>query len=97
MKTCGVDVHKDSIFCAIYNGKAYSEVKEYDTTMPQIRQMGEYMRLEGVDKVAMEGTSTYWVPVWEVLLEMGFVMLVNSFLIKQMPGRKSDIKDAQWI
>jgi len=46
----------------------------------------------------MESTSTYWVPVWDVLLNMSFeLMLVNPFLIKQMPGRKSDIKDAQWI
>ena len=66
--------------------------------MPSIRQMGEYLREEGVRKVAMESTSTYWVPVWDVLLEMGFeLMLVNPYLVKQMPGRKSDIKDAQWI
>ena len=98
INTCGLDVHKDSIFCAIYNGKEYSEVKEYETTTPSIRQMGEYLRLEGVEKVAMESTSTYWVPVWDVLLDMGFdLMLVNPYLIKQMPGRKSDIKDAQWI
>jgi len=98
MKTCGLDVHKDSIFCAVYNGKDYSEVKEYETTTPKIRQMGEYLLGEGVAKVAMESTSTYWVPVWDILLEMGFeLMLVNPFLIKQMPGRKSDVKDAQWI
>jgi transposase len=96
MKACGLDVHKDSVFCAIYDGKSYSEVKEYDTTMPKIRQMGEYFRSEGVTKVAMESTSTYWVAIWDVLLEMGFeLMLVNPFLIKQMPGRKNDIKDAQ--
>jgi hypothetical protein len=46
----------------------------------------------------MESTSTYWVPVWDVLLETGFeLMPVNPYLIKQMPGRKSDVKDAQWI
>jgi len=98
MKVSGLDVHKDSIFCAIYDGKSYSQVNEYDSTIPKIRQMGEYLRSEGVTKVAMESTSTYWVPVWDVLLDMGFeLMLVNPFLIKQMPGRKSDIKDAQWI
>jgi hypothetical protein len=59
MKTCGLDVHKDSVFCAIYNGKCYSEVKEYETTTPKIRQMGEYLRSEGVKKVSMESTSTY--------------------------------------
>jgi hypothetical protein len=62
MKTCGLDVHKDSVFCAIYNGKDYSEVKEYETTTPKLRQPGEYLLGEGVSKVAMESTSTYWVP-----------------------------------
>jgi transposase len=85
-------------FCAIYDKKSYSEVKEYDTTMPKIRQMGEYFRSEGITKVAMENTSAYWVAIWDVLLEMGFeLMLVNPFLIKQMLGRKSDVKDAKWI
>jgi transposase len=60
--------------------------------------MGEYLMTEGVNQVAMESTSIYWVPVWNILLEMGFELtLVNPFLIKQMPGRKSDVKDAQWI
>ena len=98
MKTCGLDVHKDSIFCAVYNGKSYSDVKEYSTTTPEIRQMGAYLRTEGVMKVAMESTSTYWVPVWDILLETSFeLMPANPFLIKQMPGKKSDVKDARWI
>jgi transposase len=98
MKVSGLDVHKETIFCAIYNGKTYSEVKEYETTTPKIRQMGEYLLSEGVNKIAMESTSTYWVPIWDILLEMGFeLMLINPFLVKQMPGRKSDVKDAQWL
>ena len=87
MQVLDFDVHKNTICYAIYNGKAYSEIKEYDTTTPKIRQLGEYLRLEGVTKVALESTSTYWVPVWDILLEMGFeLMLVNPFLIKQMPS-----------
>ena len=83
MKVSGLDVHKDSIFCAIFDGKSHSQVTEYDTTIPKIRQMGEYLRSEGITKVAMESTSTYWVPVWDTLLELGFeLMLVNPFLIK---------------
>lgn len=98
MRVCGLDVHKDTIFCAIYNGEVYSDVKEYETMTNQIRQMGEYLRSEGVSRVAMESTSSYWVPIWDILLEMGFELtLVNPYLIKQMPGRKSDVKDAQWI
>jgi transposase len=98
MKTSGLDVHKDKIFCAIYDGKHYSEVKEFSTTTNSIRSLGEYLRSENVKKVAMESTSTYWVPVWDILFEMDFEQkLVNPFHIKQLPGRKSDVKDAQWI
>ena len=98
MKVSGLDVHKDSIFCAIYDEKTYSEVKEYATMTESIGKMGEYLQSEGVVRIAMESTSIYWIPVWDILEEMGFeLILVNPFLIKQMPGRKSDVKDAQWI
>jgi transposase len=98
MKTSGLDVHKDSIFCAIYDGKSYSVVKEFATTAPSIRSLGEYLQSEKVKKIAMESTSTCRVPIWDILLETGFELtLVNPLHIKQMPGRKSDAKDAQWI
>jgi transposase len=98
MKTCGLDVHKDSIFCAIYDGKSYSAVKEFTTTTISIRSLGDYLKSEKVKKVAMESTATYWVPIWDILYEMEFdLTLVNPLHIKQMPGRKSDAKDAQWI
>ena len=98
MRVCGLDVHKDTIFCALYDGKAYTEVKEYATVTDDIRKMGEYLQSKGVMRVAMESTSIYWTPVWDLLEEMCFeLVLVNPFLIKQMPGKKSDVKDAQWI
>jgi len=65
---------------------------------PDIYSMGEYLQLEGVEEVALESTGIYWIAVWDLLYEMGFKLtLVNPYFIKQMPGRKSDIKDAQWI
>jgi len=98
MKVSGLDVHKDTIFCAIYNGKTYGEVVEYLTFSEDIRTMGVHLQREGVKRIALESTGIYWIPVWNILEEMGFeLMLVNPFLIKQMPGRKSDVKDAQWI
>ena len=85
MKVCGLDVHKDSIFCAIYDGKKYSEVKEFSTMVPSICSMGSYLLSEKVEKVAMESTSIYWMPVWNVLSDMGLeLMLVNPFLIKHV-------------
>jgi len=98
MKTAGLDVHKDSIFCAVFDGKRYSDVEVFETFSTAISSLGDYLRAEGVNQVAMESTSIYWVPVWNILSEMGFdLILVNPFLIKQLPGRKSDVKDAQWI
>jgi transposase len=98
-RVCGLDVHKDTIFCGIYDGKKQEPVKEYSTLTPSIRAMGEELHIRGVTSIAMESTSIYWIPVWNILEEMGFfeLQLVNPYLIKQMPGRKSDVKDAQWI
>lgn len=98
MKTAGLDVHKDSVFCALYDGKHHSEVKIFETFTSSIQKLGEHLKNEGVNRVVMESTSIYWIPVWNILSEMDFdLMLVNPFLIKQLPGRKSDVKDAQWI
>jgi transposase len=98
MKVSGLDVHKDTVFCAIYDGKKYGKVDEYRTFSENIRTMGNNLLQAGVKKVAIESTGIYWIPVWNILEEMGFsLMLVNPYLIKQMPGRKSDVKDAQWI
>jgi transposase len=97
-RACGLDVHKDSIFCAIYNGKKHGPVKEYTTLTSSIKFMGGELKSAGVSVIAMESTGMYWIPVWNILEDLGFeLILVNPYLIKQMPGRKSDVKDAQWI
>ena len=98
MKVSGLDVHKDTVFCAIFDGRKYREVQEYLTFTKHIQTMGNTLLQEGVKKIAIESTGIYWIPVWNILEAMGFdLMLVNPYLIKQMPGRKSDVKDAQWI
>jgi len=98
MKTCGLDVHKDTVFCGIYNGHAHEEVEVYSTLTPSLFEMGEKLLSAGVSRIAMESTGIYRIPVWNILEAMGFeLMPVNPYFIKQMPGRKSDVKDAQWI
>lgn len=98
MKVSGLDVHKDTIFCAIYDGKQYGKVYEFSTFSENIREMSRMLHNKGVKKIAMESTGIYWIPVWNILEDAGFeLMLVNPLLIKQMPGRKSDVKDSQWI
>ena len=58
MKTCGLDVHKDTIFCAIYDGKK-SVVRKFDTFTPDLEEMCDYIMSEGVDTVAMESTGIH--------------------------------------
>ncbi|MFC0776425.1 IS110 family transposase [Terrimonas alba] len=95
---CGLDVHKDSIYAAIYNGKDRSDVHVFGTFTDQITQLIHWLEQNEVKQVALESTGIYWVPIWDMLEEKGFwLTLVNPWFIKQMPGRKSDVKDAQWI
>ena len=103
MKTSGLDVHKNTIFCAIYGDDSPKEtskheVKEFQSLTYEIEQMGKYLQAEGVKRVAMESTGIYWIPIWNILERMGFeLMLVNPYLIKAMPGKKSDVKDSERI
>lgn len=98
MKVSGLDVHKDTIFCGIYNGNKQEKVQEFPTFTQDIIEMGNMLKKAGVKRIAMESTGIYWIPIWNILEDMGFeLLLVNPYLIKQMPGRKSDVKDAQWI
>jgi transposase len=95
---CGLDVHKDIIFASIYNKNGYGEVKEFNTMTFSIRALCDWLKSQGVTKIAMESTGIYWIPIWNIMEEYDFeLLLVNPYLIKQMPGRKSDVKDAQWI
>ena len=69
----------------------------YGVLTPELRQMREDMLCRGVTECAMESTSVYWVPVWNELCGSMALKLVNPYFIKQLPGRKSDVRDAQWI
>ena len=94
----GLDVHKDTIYlCIMGHNEAIIFEKTYGVLTPQLRQMCNDMVDLGVTEAAMESTATYWVPVWNELCESMELKLVNPFFIKQLPGRKSDVKDAQWI
>ncbi len=94
----GLDVHKDSIYlCIMRQDEAILLQKTYGTLTPELHSMCEEMVSYGVEEAAMESTATYWMPVWGVLVKSMKLKLVNPYFIKQLPGRKSDVKDAQWI
>jgi len=96
-KVCGLDVHKDSVFMCILTASGEKIEDVFGTLTPELDRLRDLLVFHGVGKVAMESTSIYWIPIWRVL-EVDFdVKLVNPYFIRQLPGRKTDVKDAQWI
>ena len=94
---CGLDVHKDSVFLCILCETGEIIEKVFGVLTFQLEDMRRLMQSYGVVEVTMESTSVYWIPVWRVLEPHFRLKLVNPYFIRQLPGRKSDVKDAQWI
>ena len=94
---CGLDVHKDSVFLCILCETGEIIEKVFGVLTFQLEDMRRVMQSYGVVDVTMESTSVYWIPIWRVLEPHFRLKLVNPYFIRQLPGRKSDVKDAQWI
>ena len=95
--TCGLDVHKDSIYLCILSSTGEIFEKVFGVLTFQLEEMRDLMLTHHVQEVGMESTSVYWIPVWRILEPHFELKLVNPYFIKQLPGHKSDVKDAQWI
>jgi len=96
-KVCGLDIHKDTIFMCILKENNEATLKEYTTLTTGIESLKELLLEVGVEEIAMESTGIYWIPIWRILGDSFTLKLVNPYYIKQVPGRKTDVKDAQWI
>ena len=94
---CGLDVHKDSVFVCILREDGNKFEAKYGVLTPELEELHQFLLNHGVKEVTMESTSIYWHPVWRVLDDIPDLKLVNPYFIKQLPGRKSDVKDASWI
>lgn len=94
---CGLDVHKDSIYLCILSSTGEILEQVFGVLTTQLEEMRGLMLKYNVQEVGMESTSVYWIPVWRVLESHFELKLINPYFIKQLPGRKSDVKDAQWI
>ena len=97
-KACGLDVHKDSVFACVLDEEGNKILeKRYGTLTPDLTALRDTLIESGCGRIAMESTSIYWMPIWHVLESDFSLKLANPYFIKQLPGRKSDVKDAQWI
>ena len=97
----GLDVHLKSIQVGVRrrqeSGKIFKEVRSFGTMTRDLRALADYLESLGVTHVAMEATGVLWKPVWNILEGRFTLLLVNPRHLKKVPGRKSDVSDAEWI
>lgn len=100
-RVAGLDVHKATIVACVRlaaGGQVSRECRTFTTTTDGLEALLAWLRACGCTHVAMEATGVYWMPVWKILNEGDFVLiLANAAHIKAVPGRKSDLNDAMWI
>lgn len=98
---CGLDVHKDTVVACVRRvrdgGRVDEEVLTFAATTRGILELGDWLAGAGVTVAAMESTGVYWKPLWNLLEGRLELLLVNARDVKQVPGRKTDVKDCQWI
>src|SRR5579871_1509374 len=100
-RCAGLDVHQKTVvacrICTLADGRTQMQTRTFQTTTNGLLQLRDWLQEQGCTHVAMESTGEYWKPVYNVL-EGGFeLLLVNARHIKAVPGRKTDVKDAEWI
>src|SRR5436309_30094 len=97
----GLDVHKNTVVACVRRlderGQAQEEVRTFGTMTDALLSLVDWLAKEGVTHVAMESTGVYWKPVYHLLEGQFELLLVNAQHIKQVPGRKTDVKDCAWI
>jgi transposase len=97
----GLDVHKATVVAAVRlvaGGEVTREVRTFATTTAGLLELAAWLAESGCTRAAMEATGVYWRPVWHVLAEGGFVLvLANPAQVKNVPGRKTDVNDATWL
>jgi transposase len=100
-RCAGIDVHKDNVVVCVRRcdrpGKPVEEVRSFSTMTAGLLDLADWLGGHRVSHVAMESTGVYWKPVFNVLEAHCQVILVNAEHIKKVPGRKTDVKDCQWI
>jgi transposase len=97
----GLDVHKDTVVACVRhmaNGSVTHAVRTFKTTTKELLALSDWLAGEGCTHVAMEATGVYWKPVWHVLSDGDFTLvLANAAHVKNVPGRKTDVNDATWL
>lgn len=96
----GLDVHKRFVVAClsiIQHGQRHKELRQCSTMTGEILGLKEWLKASGCRQIAMESTGVYWKPIFHLLEDSFEIVLVNAPHMKAVPGRKTDVKDAEWI
>jgi len=94
---CGIDVHKKLIVACFIQGNR-QEIRNFGATTRELFELADWLKNGGCEMIAMESTSSYWKPLYNIFETYGLqAMVVNANHMKAVPGRKTDVKDAEWI
>lgn len=96
--SAGIDVGSAEIYVAVPGDRSEKPVRRFDTFTEDLHEAAGWLKSCGVQSIAMESTGVYWIPVFQILDSHGFeVVLVNARHVKNVPGRKTDVQDCQWL
>lgn len=94
---CGADIHKNTIVATILSLAGTKNQAKFGTTLSELLRFKFWLTDNGCDVVAMESTGTYWIPVYTVLEGSIKVVVANPYMIKHIPGKKTDLIDSDWL
>ena len=98
---CGLDVHQATVVACLLlvlkNGQVQKQVRTFGTTTRELMGLREWLLSGGCTHVAMESTGVYWKPIYAILEGAFEIVVANAQHVKKVPGRKTDVKDAEWI
>ena len=101
VRCCGLDIHKKTIAACLItpgaDGQPHKELRSFSTMTADLLALGDWLAAAGCSHVAMESTGVYWKPLYNLLEDRFALILANARHIKAVPGRKTDVKDAEWI
>ncbi len=100
-RCCGLDVHKETVVACVVVPSAgkqpHKEIRTFNTMTADLLQLADWLTAQGVTHVALESTGVYWKAPWNILESSFTLLLVNAQHIKQVPGRKTDVRACEWI
>jgi transposase len=94
---CGADIHKRFLVATILSRDSIRHVKRFAMTIDGLSEFRDWVMSKGCERVAVESTGRYWVPVYSILEGAVEVIVANAYKIKHVPGRKTDLNDSEWI